>query len=505
MVSNELTIDKLERSVANLDTLDLQVGGDENATWVAPSGETGLSYLAYIKRLFENGGLPATPYSTYEKMVTEGADLAEGSIAVVMNDSDASKNGFYQKQGGDWYYQKYNLNSVVNNLLTEFLNLTNDTSALIKLPIDSDWALALEAADGQTFGIKNDGEIVTPKPLPSISSAALSSYDDRAVLKIADADGKVIFASDKNGHPISLGDTKSETSYKTIFKKHSVKQMSIYQKGSGDNFIEYNFERETREYDGGSTAFGNLDCWRIIGAFECNAGLNRIRQIVNDGAWELAIRERGTDDAIGTYHGDEVLTDAFFIIDNKKYDQDSIFDFYDLNSFEFVQTSKLYRCNTQIQVATVYRHHVWSNNQLIVEQYITFTESIVVQDAWLAMLPSLRKSNITTGEQLTDRGVRLYNGQIYNDINLSDAEFERVMTPMAAGDEAKLWGSSSGLSYSLKMLATPNLPNQNFHFSNAAVYNKFYFNAKGFRSEDYVTTKNEVWHSAARYQLNTSN
>ncbi|MGE6439848.1 hypothetical protein ACQKDA_14645 [Psychrobacter sp. NPDC078370] len=37
-------IDTLTRGIENLNTLDIQIGGDDQATWEAPSGEQGMSF-----------------------------------------------------------------------------------------------------------------------------------------------------------------------------------------------------------------------------------------------------------------------------------------------------------------------------------------------------------------------------------------------------------------------------------------------------------------------------
>ena len=56
------------------------------------------SLQGYIYTMFENGGLPATPFLTQSGMVA--SVLPEGSYAVVTD--DGIRNGFYRKKASDW-------------------------------------------------------------------------------------------------------------------------------------------------------------------------------------------------------------------------------------------------------------------------------------------------------------------------------------------------------------------------------------------------------------------
>ena len=377
------------------------------------------------------------------------------------------------------------------------------SSAISKLPDDSEWAFALQSDQG-VLGLKKSGEVVLPKPEITVGSAAISSFYDDAAFKLADKDGKIVFAVDKDGQPITSNGSAAKGKILTRVKKTEANKMSVYQKGSGTNYIEYNFERETFAFDGSSPS-NNLDCWRIKGAYECSADYLRLRVLVDIGAWECAIKEDGAVDFIGTFHGDDVLVDAFFIINNKEYSQSSLFDIDNPSGFEFVQTSNLYSCNTQTKVASCYRHYQWFDNSVTVEQKITFVKPVVVKDAYLAMLPVKRTLDDTT--QITDSGLRLYDGNVYHDPDMTTTSFSLNMTPASDGSLSKLWGKTSGVGFEVKMMKTPNLQNQDFYISNAALYNKFYFNAKGTGSAagTYTTQTNEAWQSVIRFTVNTTN
>lgn len=105
MADQSVGIDTLTRGIENLNTLDIQIGGDDQATWEAPSGEQGISFNHAVRKLFENGGLPAKPFPTLAKMNTDGASLADGTLAQVYNET--ANNGLYLKTNNAWVKSAY--------------------------------------------------------------------------------------------------------------------------------------------------------------------------------------------------------------------------------------------------------------------------------------------------------------------------------------------------------------------------------------------------------------
>lgn len=80
--------------------------GDENTIVTTRTGNTYPSVKKAIKTVFENGGLPATPFSS--KLEMEGSALLNGDYAVVTNDGFRSNNGYYKKVAAAWVYQGIN-------------------------------------------------------------------------------------------------------------------------------------------------------------------------------------------------------------------------------------------------------------------------------------------------------------------------------------------------------------------------------------------------------------
>lgn len=115
MADQSVGIDTLVRGIANLNTLDIQVGGDDQATWVAPSGEQGMSFNRAIKTMFQAGGLPAMPFAT--KALMTASALIDGKYAQVTDDSVAANNGLYVKTAGVWVKSAYDTAQVMSDYI----------------------------------------------------------------------------------------------------------------------------------------------------------------------------------------------------------------------------------------------------------------------------------------------------------------------------------------------------------------------------------------------------
>ena len=79
--------------------------GDENTIVTTRTGNTYPSAERAINIMFQNGGLPAKPFTTKAKMETEGASLADGAMAMVYNET--ANNGLYLKTTGAWVKPNY--------------------------------------------------------------------------------------------------------------------------------------------------------------------------------------------------------------------------------------------------------------------------------------------------------------------------------------------------------------------------------------------------------------
>ena len=105
-MAEPVAIQKFVDADLDVDTLEAAVNEDKIIT--ARLGREYASVPMASRLLVENGLLGSTPYSTYAKMLTEGASLPDESYAVVTNEVDTKKNGVYEKIDGVWVYSQYN-------------------------------------------------------------------------------------------------------------------------------------------------------------------------------------------------------------------------------------------------------------------------------------------------------------------------------------------------------------------------------------------------------------
>lgn len=103
--TNELmTLDDMANG--HLDVATLGEAANEDKVITSRLGKQFLSAPMASRLLVENGLLGATPFSTYATMVTSA--LVDNDYAIVTNDADMGKNGFYQKQLGSWVFLRWN-------------------------------------------------------------------------------------------------------------------------------------------------------------------------------------------------------------------------------------------------------------------------------------------------------------------------------------------------------------------------------------------------------------
>lgn len=104
-MADAITIKALQDASLDAKSLEDVVNGDEAKQVTTRKGETYPSVKKAIKTLFENGGLPATPYLTYSEMMAVASP--NGEYAVVIN---GLENGLYARVGGQWILSDYSQN-----------------------------------------------------------------------------------------------------------------------------------------------------------------------------------------------------------------------------------------------------------------------------------------------------------------------------------------------------------------------------------------------------------
>lgn len=130
-MAEPITLQQLTDASLNTESLDDLVNGDDSVQVITRTGETYPSIQKLIKVMFENGGLPATPFATRADKLA--AALPVGSYAVVTNDSNTDYNKLWYRDSSGWIVSKYdaytNIKTYVDaNPLFKPLSLTSATN-----------------------------------------------------------------------------------------------------------------------------------------------------------------------------------------------------------------------------------------------------------------------------------------------------------------------------------------------------------------------------------------
>lgn len=111
--------------------------GDENTTVTTRTGQTYPSAKKALKegiiQLFENGGLPATPFKT--KALMTASSLVDGDYAQVTDDT--VNNGLYYKDGGVWVKSDYDplvqAKTYTDSEVSAIKTYTDDTNDILNM------------------------------------------------------------------------------------------------------------------------------------------------------------------------------------------------------------------------------------------------------------------------------------------------------------------------------------------------------------------------------------
>lgn len=145
-VADILTMQDLANGHLDVKALGEAANGDENTIVTTRTGNTYPSAERAIKTLFENGGLPATPFAT--KALMTASSLVDGKYAQVTDDT--VNNGLYLKTAGAWVKSNYDPLAQAKSYTDLTLSKSSgtfDTLALLTASTLADNTYALVAND----------------------------------------------------------------------------------------------------------------------------------------------------------------------------------------------------------------------------------------------------------------------------------------------------------------------------------------------------------------------
>lgn len=297
----------------------------------------------------------------------------------------------------------------------------------------------------------------------------------------------------------------TSTAVDTINATKTATNLDFYIKGSGNNYIKYTLIKHDNPVYDPSNAYGRRQLWRLGAMSEVNPSKVVVRDsFVTGGENELAISSPGVwPDAAGGYHGDEIYTKAYFIVDGRYYPEDAVFS-GDFKEIRFIQESDLLEGTaTGAVFAKHIKNYSITKDGLRLEQTVKFVRDINIRNIWLGSLCIRRNLNGATGELITSTAI--YPSYEVVDVSVTEG-FERIARPIKTGQTMTITGDI-GLSASIKVLDV-NFEGYNVHVHNDAAYNKLYFNALPYSNTETLSnaiTAGTEFKSTLLYKINTSN
>ncbi|WP_300729046.1 hypothetical protein [Pseudomonas sp.] len=316
-----------------------------------------------------------------------------------------------------------------------------------------------------------------------------------------------------------VGTVVSTLAQDDVVVKTSANAVSAFVKGAKSSslkYLEQTIGYENRPFDPtGADAYGNSDLWRLKHQYECDLTTSSTsfvrargsQPLLNGGELEMAALEDGMPDYMGGFHGDEIKTFAALFLDGVQIPFNTVATYVG-KKLTLVQNSRLYRCNTQVEVATHVKRVTLSREdgglKIAISQQVVWSKSLVLKAAMLTMLPIKRLIKDTTGEVITNTAMRAPYTSIED---VSATGFAQVTT-LGSLPDAQLWGPT-GISASVQILKHPGLPSCGFYIASAVNYNKFYYSVAGstvstMGGTTHTTQPGEAWDVESVIRMTTN-
>ncbi|WP_105243749.1 sialidase family protein [Psychrobacter sp. Marseille-P5312] len=210
-MSELLTMQDLANGHLDIKVLGEAANGDENTIVTTRTGNTYPSAERAINIMFQNGGLPATPFKT--KALMTASALVDGKYAMVTN--DAHNNGLYVKTAGAWVKSEYDpliqAKAYTDTSKTDALNTVSERlKAIAEIKSVSSNAYVFADPDDKVLATlssdavfkANDFE-VTEGTLSEALKGSAKAIEAGIAYGITDDEGSLLFGVDSKADVIS--------------------------------------------------------------------------------------------------------------------------------------------------------------------------------------------------------------------------------------------------------------------------------------------------------------
>lgn len=271
--------------------------------------------------------------------------------------------------------------------------------------------------------------------------------------------------------------------------------LSVFLPAKNGNLIQFNIPRNIVPFDVTNTR-SQLDLWRVERALEVSANFTELQEIATWGEIEFTMRERAYPaDHVGGTHGDELLTNAFFVVDGVYKPQDfTVVGAQVAKEIWLEQISNIYRLNTNIPIALHKKRLQITDKWLIAYQEVEMLVTTEADRFWGGML-TMRRKSIDKAVQITKYDIR---EGVMRDI--STTEFEKVYTPVKNGTSVLVCGDQYSGSVEISNIVG-FLSGADCYVSNDAAYNKIYVSAIGSTTSGVVLEAGKKFSWTTKYKI----
>lgn len=248
---------------------------------------------------------------------------------------------------------------------------------------------------------------------------------------------------------------------------------SLNEAGEESDYLHYSIDHIQKSLDP-NIAASAYNVWAITSVNHKQpskyGGFKHVNQIISDGEWFFAAKEKGANDFVGGHHhGDEIFKQVTMSIDGKEIDPSQNNKYENFETLKISFSSELTRDNTySSSKSKVINRTVeisFTKKGVLSNQSIEFLEAMELSNLYLSMLPINRGSgqnNITSNVSFNNKTFDVTSsGFKYPELTFSNGNLVTIY-----GDQYKATMEVMELNkeYQSKLLV-----------SNADAYNKLYF------------------------------
>ncbi|WP_029437263.1 BppU family phage baseplate upper protein [Bacillus thuringiensis] len=353
--------------------------------------------------------------------------------------------------------------------------------------------VTLKKYETLAFDIPNQKTYIETRTITGTTIPKGSFADDDKLLLIS------FISHDRIASNVELEEVMNDK--ECIVLSKTAKDLSVFTKGTGMNYVGYNFRYTEKPYiEGDKTS--NVKVWSFKNASEYKKNnklsYQLIREFYTAATQDLMVRENGVTDYMGgEAHGDEILQTVRMFMDDKEVAPTEVTTLVG-GEFRMVQTTFLYK-DTQvtkgdlIHTATVRKVHTVNKNGYTIDVSVKFERPVNLRECMIGSLSLSRKD--TTGEYIFKEG---FFNSVVGDEDLTVQTTELIKYP----DVENIFVIGNGVTIDWETKRKENKEGNLTYFNKTAeLQTKIYSN---YISNGYIAQTGEIFQQRTHYRFDTT-